>query len=674
MRFFRSQFCLDQKGSVSIIAAYFFIILSGTAVLTIQGSDLYVTKLRGQRTADIAALAAASTSSAIVNGVPSATAIATALNLATINGFGTSAVSTTVTSDGSSLSTTITTTADMFLSSLYNSVSSVSVFNSSTAKAPTTQTTGCVVATSGAVQVASGASVSGASCGLIAATGLILNQASINTNGVAVGYTSAQEAPLINSPTSQSPATSNFSYTASITNSLPTNTSIVAITNHLSAMSAWPYATTSPVQPSMPTVPVGTGPVGHTSGTHTVPLGHWTTLTEGNLTNLSFDGSGGPDPTCANATTFSGDALFTNTNNMAIVFNSGCYIFGGNFTVSGSMSIFATLAAGAQVTFIFKGSIINKNNSGIQLPAATYSIKGNIDNSNGNWITLGDGQKVIGGNVINSWNVINLGNGPFYFLGGITNQTYGTITIGNGPTYVYNSPVSTGTQYWSQPKVQFGNGPFYFYNSPIMHGSWSGISSLLTFGSGPYYFYNSNMTLATYSLTYFGWGAMDLYNTSINASGSVVNFGNGSNAATGSMMVSMNGGAFSFMAGSIVAKGVTMALASTSPMYFIGSQMDLEAPTSVSPSYGYQNIAIVNTGGDINIGSYGYQNLYFGGLLYAPNSAINIYWGEYVLPPSGQCLEAIASAVNIYNNASFQPAPCAGLTVSATSSFKAALQ
>ncbi len=646
-------FLRDKRGSVSILAAFFFIAMLSIGAFAVELSQLYTAKLREQRTSDLAALAATNTSSPIVSGAVSATAAATASNVAVINGFSAGNVTTSV-SGGSNLQVVI---ASAYATSMAQIVSgsNSSTVTANTVVTPTSQSSAaCVAATGTFLQLLTYSTLYSTGCGAAAQTYLQVSSANLNVTSAGVGYSQSQETSYVSSATSLNPALSGFQFSATITNSIASNASITAMASHLSAMSSWPYATTSPVLPSNPSVTTGTDWTSST-GTLTQSTRH------GNLTvtnaNLTFSGNGAADTNCATPTTISGNVSLSGTS--TLTFDSGCYVIKGNVTLATPNQSTFAIASNATVNFVFEGNIINPSYGTMAFGNATYSFAG-INNQQGGSITFGNGQMVFGGSVQNNYGFITFGNGPFYMTNTSISQNGGTIQFGNGPFYLFNGSIDNNTF----GTMIFGNGPYYLYDVTMTNGPTSAQCPLMTFATGPYYVYAGSLNSLNCAATEFGPGNMDLYSSaSINSSGNLMIVGNNGSSLTGSATLSLYGGSLNATSGANVFQGVTVA--STTGAIQLGGSISGGAPTGSSPTYGYQNIAFYSQSGNITI-SPG-SNTSYTGLFYAPNGSVSLSNSYTISVASGGCLEVVGSQVSLANSIYLNASPCTGLTVAASS-------
>lgn len=138
------EFLNNRRASISVLSAGAFCALLAVASLVVEGSSLYVTKVRQQRTADFAVLAAGNVTGAISGGAPSAAAIATAQNIATINGFNSTDTTVSTSPDRTKLKVSISNTATLAITNMYASLNAATS-RSNAIGTPAGGATSCVV-------------------------------------------------------------------------------------------------------------------------------------------------------------------------------------------------------------------------------------------------------------------------------------------------------------------------------------------------------------------------------------------------------------------------------------------------------------------------------------------------------------------------------------------------
>lgn len=662
------QFVSDARGSVAILSALLLSALALAMAMALETSNLYVARLQNQRAADLGNLAAAATPSPIVDGVASPVAIATAAQVAGINGMAADGVvtSSTPAPDGSSrlaLRTQVVRQMPALFPGLIGTTTSNTVGATSIASLTSSSNDACIASLLGPTNIYGSSSVVGPACGISAKTYLhVCGTATVSVAKASVGYTSGNEAGKLCSGPSLSPDPATFGYNATTTDTIAGTPGILGIRKHFAAMAdpGWPYGQRSPRSLLNPPVSAGKAQT-YSNEAATLPQDvkyGALTLTDATLT---FSG-GAPDPTCASPTTISGNLLLNGTN--TLTFADGCYVFAGYVLAKDTSNNTFAVRPGAAATFVFKQYITNGGGILI-LPDATYSFAGSINNTNGGSLTIGAGTKVFGAAIDNGTGTLTLLAGDHYVNGGtITNRT-GSMSFGNGRLYLWGGGINNA----SSGTLTYGDGPFYFYGGTVINET-----GRLIFGNGPFFFQGGSLTLKARSTTRFGVGNIDFYGGTISMAGESTIFGYGGSAVTGSSTVSLYGGSLSLTTQNLTAIGVTFAFqGGTISLLGVGT-INATAPTGANPTYGYRNILIVVFGGAFNL----YQSAgaldTMSGLIYVPVSNASLYGNQTVDIPPGGCFQLVAGVVDIYQRAKLNVAPCQGLTVGSDSLSSALLQ
>jgi hypothetical protein len=622
-----------REGAMGILSAFSVVILIAVSVLALEASMLFVKKGDMQRVADLANLAAANTDSAIVSSAASAQAIATAQQVAVINGYSSSILSTGVTTSstlGQLLTTTVVDPVALTLGQVFTRTSSVSVRALSSASVASSTTSGdCLRSLVSMINIFSSASVSGTGCTIASATYLYYCSSGTSTvSAITVGWSSAFAKSYICSNAALTPAVGSFSFSTTSTDPLSSDTRITTMKSRLKAMSSWAYTSTFK-SPLTPTAVSGGSALSYTSKTATVSGTKYSSLTAQNST-ITFAGTGAADTTCASPITITGNVTLSGTTN--IVLGSGCYVIRGVLTVSNGATVTIMPASGASVTMALQQYLYNGSGS-VTFGDMLFSAVGVINNGNGGNITFGDGPFYLGGDLYNTTGTMTFGDGPFYFQ---------TLTVNNA---------SSGT-------MTFGDGPFYFYYSPLYNAT-----GVVTFGTGDFEFYVSSITTATGSKTTFGKGNMNLYSTYAYLAGSEFTIGGTGDASAGSSSMFFYLSSLNIAAGKFTAKGTSMGF--WYGMFTLSSSgvATLTAPTSASPTYGYQNILSYTYGSSFNI----YQGAVtdsLSGVIYNPANDVNFFGQQTSTIPTGGCFAVIAGWISIYSSSTHAMKACGSGTQS----------
>jgi len=655
-------FAADDNGGVILWIGLFLGVLAVGALL-IDVSMLYVAKQRAQIVADAAVVAAAATPDPIVGAQASTQAVATAVNVGEVNGYKPADIVTIATDsprgDGSIvLETTVTNDVALgfsFLSSTGHGAVGAAAFAGATpAAAPCLWSVGVEAGgLDGNINISGNAVVQGPNCTAKAVSYFEAGDMSnVTLSKIQVGIGEVQEAGYLKAPTATlvDPGGVEYNVTNPKTSfDTPFNSDSRIATLQLTMqnmVATWDFGGPVASNPHYPVPPLGIPSPGNAVLTYvsqtgiTLPNAPYGRLVATN-SEITFAGSGAPDPTCTNPTTFQYDWTFTGTN--TITFNTGCYVVGTTFMANTGSVVTFKVAPGADVVFVLAGG-------------SMYDY-GNV--------TFGDLTTIIrGGTVYVEANAsLTFGNGPWWFWGGsiATLALNSSLTVGNGPFYMYGGTITNnGT-------MTFADGPLYLQGGSFV----SGASSTTTFGNGPFWFYGGSMTFGANSTNSFGVGDLWFYG------GSIANYGtwtlgpNGG-AVNGNVTIYLYGGSYYITAssGGFIARGYTIGLLGGT-IYLTGNgPLEFTAPMTAStpgePNRGYQEVlmALLAPKGSTSNGATSiYQSkdssAILSGLIYSPMGNVSIYGYSRapVLPPGG-CLQIVAHVIDIYGNASVQLAPC----------------
>ncbi|MCD2174559.1 Tad domain-containing protein [Rhizobium sp. C4] len=607
-----------RDGAMGIVGAFTVVILIAVSALALEASLLFVKKGDMQRVADLANLAAAGTSGAIVNGAASPQAVATAQQVATINGYSPNILTTSVTTSptqGQLLTTTIANPVTLTLGQILTKTGSVSVNALSSASVASGAASGdCLRTLTGALNIFSSAAVNGTGCTVASATYLYYcsNMAS-KVSAIEIAYSQAAEQYSICYNAQLTPGLSSFTFNKTSTDPLTSDTRIATMKKRLQGMSSWPY-TSSFMKPLTPAAVFGGSSLNYTNTTATVSGTKFSSLTAQNAT-VTFTGAGAADTTCTKPVTITGSVTLSGST--TIVLGSGCYVIQGVLGVSNGAVVNVVPAAGANVTLALQQYIYNGNGS-ITFGNMLFSTVASINNGNG-------------GNVA-------FGNGPFYLGGGIYNTT-GNVTFGNGPFYFNTGTVNNG----STGTITFGNGPFYFYYCGLLNSN-----GTVTLGTGDFEFYNASISTFNSSKTTFGKGNMDLYTTPLYIAGAEFTLGGTGDAVNGASSMFFYWSGLQIASGKFTANGTSMGFWYGSFTLSSSSAATITAPTSAAPTYGYQNVFAYLYGANFSIYQ-GNATDSLSGLVYNPGNDVSLFGQQTSTIPQGGCFAIIAATISIYN-------------------------
>lgn len=638
----------EREGSVAIIGAIAFVAVILTCALAIEASSLYLHKLQVQRVTDMANLAAANTPGAIVDHQPSPMALATARQVAAINGLGGSNIVTTVTQSktgSDDLTTNIVENVPYLMGSILSNNNSADVSGTSSASPQATAEGDCIRSMTGPVNIYDNAVVDGPNCKISAATYLyVCGQANVNASDAAVKYTRPSEKPYICPTATMKPTLDGFAFSEVSVDPLIADTRILAIKKRLKAMSSWPYSTTIPA-PLNPNTPRGADKA-YLATTASL-AGN---VAYGNLvvvdSVLNFTGNGA-DPTCRNPTTISGNIVIS--GNSHLIFGAGCYAVGGYVTIANGSNVSFETLNGAQVTLALKQYLQN-GAATTSFSPMTFSIKGSVYNTLNGVLTFGSGPFYFGGGVVNGTNSLSFGDGPFYFSGGSISNGTGTLSFGSGGFYLWGGSMSNATT----GTIQIGNGPFYFYGGTVTN-----VAGTMTLGNGNAEFYGGSLALNPGSTTTFGVGNIDFYGGTAYLNGAKTVIGGDGDMQNGSSSVFFYGGSYTISTQALVAKGTTFGIWGGSFSLLGVGTMNMTAPTSANPNYGYQNILLYIYGGAFSL----YQGQVtdtMSGIIYVPGTNVSIYGKQTIKIPQSGCFQIIGGVVDIYQFASASFSSCLG--------------
>ncbi|SFU49393.1 Putative Flp pilus-assembly TadE/G-like [Methylobacterium sp. 174MFSha1.1] len=696
----------DRSGSMSVVGAVILLVVGVVGLVVVELSHLYLVRVRLQRTADLAGLAAIATPGAIVNGALTDAATATGRNVAALNGVRATEIVFTVepspSRDGSmSLRTTVSRDISLFSGRSFSSNGSKRVDAGSWVGVNDGSTPGgrpaCVAAVWGSVRLSDQAVLTGSGCYVGAKTymevcGVYPGFPVLDVTGVTMGYRRLKVVEQLCAGASSSPPYARYTFSGSVTDSLATNASVTALKGTLSALAArgWPHGRAQPVAPRVlppapPALPLSI------AGTATlVSTAVYGALTIANGL-VTFPGSGSPDEACAAPTIVNGGLTLSGATRL--LFAPGCYVVMGDIALDRAAT--ASFETVPGVTFMVMGALSNGSGS-LVLGAARYILQGEVRNIQGGSLTLGDGpiqstSRLVNGSgtltvgagdhafnlgIENRGGTIAIGDGAWLSLGGLSNAASGTIGFGSGPFTFYLCPISnSGT-------ITFGNGPFRFDHSAISN------LGTLRLGAGPFAFDAAGIWAGTNAITSLGVGDVTLYgNGFLDFNGGQATFGAGGSPEAGAGLVALLGGDLRIMGGTaFVADGVTFGLRGGSVFMVLTDpgKSRLIAPGGTRPSRGFKDLLIgsfsildawdpAGASGSVSIrGEPG--TLTMAGTVYVPHGYVDLYGGVTVQPPSGRCLGAIAGLVSIREQVRVTARPCFGLTAAVTSSAPALIQ
>ncbi|MCL2714682.1 MAG: Tad domain-containing protein [Alphaproteobacteria bacterium] len=655
------QFVANEDGG-AILWLGLFLGMLAVGGLVIDVSMLYVARQRAQIVADAAVIAAAGTPGPITGTEVSPQAVATAANIGQINGYQTGDVTTIATlsprGDGSEvLETTIKNDVSLgfaFLSPTGHGTVAANAYAGVTAAAMP-----CLWAIGvegggldGDINISGHAVVNGPNCGARAVSYFEAGDYSnVTLSRIQVGLSQPVEKGYLTMPTASLVYPGGIQYNtpkpaSSFDNPINSDPRIATLQTTMQNMvPTWDFGLPVASNPNYPVPPLPVPVTANATLTYvsqdvTLPKDAYGTL-NATSSNITFEGSGGPDPDCTNPTTFRSSWNFTGTN--TVTFNSGCYVVGATFMANTDSVVDLKVVPGASVVFLLAGG-------------SMYEY-GNV--------TFGDLTTIIrGGTVYVEPNAtLTFGNGPWWFWGGSigTLQPTSTLKVGNGPFYLYGGSITNnGT-------MIFGNGPLYLQGGSFTTGP----NSKTTFGDGPFWFYGGSLLFGQNSVNVFGVGDLWFQGGSI-ANYGIWTLGPDGDPVNGNGALYLQGGSYAVTAtaGGFIARGYTVGLLGGT-IYLTGSgPLEITAPMAAStpgtPGRGYQEVMLAllapkgsTSNGATSIYQSPTSSTVFSGLIYSPMGNVSIY-GSSQAPalPSGGCFQIAAHVIQIYDKAEIQLAPC----------------
>ncbi|MCL2714683.1 MAG: pilus assembly protein TadG-related protein [Alphaproteobacteria bacterium] len=648
-------FAGSEDGGVILWLGLFLGMLAVGALL-IDVSMLYVARQRAQIVADAAVIAAAGTPGPIVGTAASSQAVATAANIGTINGYPTSDVATIATQsprgDGSIVLET-TVKNDVALGFGFLSPTGQGRVGANAYAGATPAALPCLWALGADINIAGSAVVDGPNCTARATTYFEAGgQSNVTMGKIEVGISPSVEAGYLKGSLATLVNAGGVDYNVAppktvFDNPFNSDPRIATLQTTMQNMvPTWDFGLPVASNPNYPQPPIPVPAAGNAALTYnsqtgvTLPHAPYGSL-HSTSSDLTFEGSGGPDPQCTNPTTFSSGWYFTGTN--TVTFNSGCYVVSGDFFAYAGSVVKLKVAPDASVVFVLAvGSMYEYGD-----------------------VTFDDMTTVIrGGTVyVEPGATLTYGNGPWWFWGGsitTTTQT-STLRIGNGPFYMY------GGSFSNNGTMIFGNGPFY-----LQGGSFgTGPNSTTTFGDGPFWFYGGSLLFGQNSVNVFGVGDLWFQGGSI-ANYGIWTLGANGDPVNGNGTMYLQGGSYAVTAsaGGFIARGYTIGLLGGT-IYLTGSgPLEVTAPmveiAPGTPNRGYQEVVmglLAPKGSTSNGATSIYQaqasSAILSGLIYSPMGNVSIYGYSQpkALPPGG-CFQIVANVIQIYDHANVEIVPC----------------
>ncbi len=171
----------------------------------------------------------------------------------------------------------------------------------------------------------------------------------------------------------------------------------------------------------------------------------------------------------------------------------------------------------------------------------------------------------------------------------------------------------------------------------------------MTLGTGDFEFYGTSLSTFNSSKTTFGKGNMDLYSTPLYLSGAEFTLGGSGDAVNGASSMFFYWSGLQIASGKFTANGVSLGFWYGSFTLSSSSTATITAPTTPSPTYGYQNVMAYVYGSSFNIYQ-GNATDSLSGLVYNPGNDVNLFGQQTSTIPQGGCFAIIAAYISIYNS------------------------
>lgn len=673
-----------QDGSIAVMGALALVATLGMSGFAVELGNGYTAKVRNQRVADMAALAAAAAYSASSQSLAAAQQVASDVVVA--NGLPTSAA--TITPDSATSPTTITvsiaTSVPIRLAAalIGNGTPSYSVTSAATAALGINTSIGCITALDNSatrgVSLSGAATLSVSGCAVNSNSAIQLDgSASLTARNVSTNssVTLTGAASLTAQTITAGSSITKPQYSGTLNGTQRPNTPSptadpLAGNAALTAAFASIGSVVAPTTPVMPTAPGFTAPPANSN---------WSFVNS----SSDFNALPSTNPVKANCT-YSGAAFSCAAGTYAI---NNLTIPGGvsvTFQGPSTISVYGTVSnggsglrfnGGAGSTFKFRNGF-DSGTSGVVFGAGDVYIGGatTLQGTSG----FGDGAITVSGMLTTGGSsTVTIGNGAHAF-GGITVGGSGRLTVGAGNLTVAGAIAtggSTTTSFGAGAYVVGKDGNGYSINHlgntlTFGAGGFSGTggifvngSSTLTFGAGDLTLGTSNSNGAIYvsgsaTLT-MGAGSLNANGAVSTAGSSNVTFGAGSShningnvtinggATLGAGRYTINGNFTKSASMAVSGSDVTIIAAGT---FSTGgsASLTLTAPSSAGGG-GIPGIVFASqtTGASTIDGSS--QNT-FGGIFYMPNSNLTVSGAGSV--GSSTCFALVVKTVTISGGSS----------------------
>lgn len=639
-----SRLLAAREGSVLVMGALSLTGVIGMSALAVDTGQGYMTKVRNQRVADMAALAAA----VAYNGSSSLDAAqATARDVVAASGLAASTA--TVTPDSTSaptnISVTVTTPVQVALGRVLTATPSFNVTNMAKASLVGNTSAGCIVALSSAVtngvSLAGGTSITASGCavttnsGVSVPAGTHLTAKQVNA-GKAVSDQGAQwNQPGITTTPSGNNIRQNLG--SSGTDTVAGDARVVAGFSRIGTFTR-PDANSDPSTPTTGldwNFPNNADAFSKLASSDPVKAN----CTQGIVNNkMTYSCRGGaytiktfkPNESAVN---FSGTVNITISGGLANT-SGRINFYGGSVSVNGGLSTGSGGIDFGNATLAVGSGDLTVTSGGLTLGNGDVTVNGTLTLGGGGAMTLGSGRHSFNAISAGGGARLTMGSGSLNVNGPLNDSGGGTsITVGAGPVTIGRDAAGSSVTVAGGSSLSFDDGAFSANGSVATSGG-----SSLTFGDTASHYIN---------------GALNL---------------NGS-ATFGAGAYYVNGAFTNNTGGSMTGSGVSFFLAGTFTLSG-GTSMTMSAPTSDAGGGVADLLVATKSSADTRIGG-GSQNVY-AGLVYAPNSALVMDGGAGVTG-GGRCFMLVVSTLSM-NGGTTTGTACAGIGGSGATGNVALLQ
>jgi len=338
------------------------------------------------------------------------------------------------------------------------------------------------------------------------------------------------------------------------------------------------------------------------------------------------------------------DVTFTSGTPTALY---AAYYSGGVYSLPAGNYTFRNVVVNGGVTVNigngnFRADSLDMSGNGMTFGNGSVVISGTFGFNSGSTITIGNGTHDFGTLNVTGGRTLNVGSGSFTVRGAITESGGSKIyvNIGAGDAVTINGDgASTATA------INVGGGSYTCFTSTCaaptaVGGTFSANGQIVTSGG-------STIVLPIAS-THVINGDLNLNGSSIFGAGLYIVKGNFTNNTGGTMTGS----------------NVTFALGGTFTLSG-GTTLDLSAPTTAS-GYGIPDLLIATKSTSATTIGGGSSDKY-GGLIYAPKSAMSASGGSSITSNGSQCMMLVVQSITLTGSGTITTSNCSSMTSSSSS-------